>query len=180
MARKSRSRNRTIKNKIWKQVGCSSAGLGQKAGQYGGFKLPSLPDALIGKPWTVNHEGNYYKLNNYKHDFVNRPILEGSQIRVGGLKGGSKIRKRNSRVRKSKKNRSRINRSRINRSRLKIKQTGGNSFYKLMPSDLLNVGRYATNNVGNFYNGTAGYSQAVSEMPWDQPFLKSSLSNFKI
>ena len=43
--------------------------------------------------------------------------------------------------------------SRSRRSMRKGMQKGGAWIDKMMPSDLLNVGRYASSNAGNIYNG---------------------------
>jgi hypothetical protein len=40
-----------------------------------------------------------------------------------------------------------------------------------MPSDLLNVGRYASWNAGNIYNGYNGYNPTVNPMPSQQSAL---------
>jgi hypothetical protein len=57
------------------------------------------------------------------------------------------------------------------KSRRSMKQKGGSIINKLMPSDLLNVGRYASWNAGNIYNGYNGYNPTVNPMPWQQPAL---------
>lgn len=146
------------------QYGCSKRKrpLAQKGGssflqEFSNVKLPPVPPALIGPDWSPTNMGsNHYALNKYNAQVDYNPVQERSQINLsvnpwGKMWGGKK--------RKGSK------------SRRSMKQKGGSIINKLMPSDLLNVGRYASWNAGNIYNGYNGYNPTVNPMPWQQPAL---------
>jgi hypothetical protein len=155
------------------QYGCSkkNRSLAQKGGssflkEFSSQVLPPVPPALVGPAWSPTNMGsNHYALNKYDNQVDRNPIQERSQINLsvnpwGKMWGGKK--------RKGGKGR---------RSMRKGKQKGGSIINKLMPSDLLNVGRYASSNAGNIYNGYNGYAPSVSPLPWNQPnLLKPSIA----
>ena len=149
------------------QYGCSKRKrpLAQKGGssflqEFSNVKLPPVPPALIGPAWSPTNMGsNHYALNKYNAQVDYNPVQERSQINLsvnpwGKMWGGKK--------RKGGKG---------SKSRRSMKQKGGSIINKLMPSDLLNVGRYASWNAGNIYNGYNGYNPTVNPMPWQQPAL---------
>ena len=162
---KKRQISKKHKNRI--QYGCSKRKrpLAQKGGssflkEFSNIKLPPVPPALIGPNWSPTSIGsNHYALNKYDNQVDRNPIQERSQINLSinpwGKMWGGKRRK----GRKGKK------------SIRKGKQKGGSIINKLMPSDLLNVSRYASSNAGNIYNGYNGYAPSVSPLPWNQPNL---------
>jgi hypothetical protein len=165
--------SRKYKNKI--QYGCSKRNkhrhLAQKGGssflkEFSNVKLPPVPPALIGPDWSPTNTGsNHYALNKYDNQVDRNSIQERSQINLsvnpwGKMWGGKR--------RKGGKGRKGL----IGRNRIKsMKQKGGAWIDKMMPSDLLNVGRYASSNAGNIYNGYYGYNQTISPLPWNQPNL---------
>jgi len=161
----SKKHKKSYKMKI--QYGCSKKkrSLAQKGGssflkEFSSIKLPPVPPALVGPNWSSTNMGsNHYALNKYDNQVDRNPIQERSQINLsvnpwGKMWGGKKIRGGKSR-----------------RSMRKGTQKGGAWIDKMMPSDLLNVGRYASSNAGNIYNGYNGYAPSVSPLPWNQPNL---------
>ena len=149
------------------QYGCSkrNSSLAQKGGssflqEFSNVKLPPVPPALVGPTWSPTSIGsNHYALNKYDNQIDRNPIQERSQINLsinpwGKMWGGRK--------RKGGKG---------SKSRRSMKQKGGNIVNKIVPSDILNVGRYASTNAGNIYNGYYGYKPVASPMPWNQPAL---------
>jgi hypothetical protein len=119
-----------------------------------------VPPALVGPDWSSTNMGsNHYALNKYNAQVDYNPIQERSQINLSvnpwGKMWGGKKRKV----------------GKCRRSMRKGKQKGGSIINKLMPSDLLNVSRYASSNAGNIYNGYNGYAPSVSPLPWNQPNL---------
>jgi hypothetical protein len=146
------------------QYGCSKRKrpLAQKGGssflqEFSNVKLPPVPPALVGPAWSPTNIGsNHYALNKYDNQVDRNPIQERSQINLsvnpwGKMWGGR--------------------RRKGGKGRRSLKQKGGSIINKLMPSDLLNVGRYASWNAGNIYNGYNGYNPTVNPMPWQQPAL---------
>ena len=169
--RKHKRKQMSKKHKMRIQYGCSKRKrfLAQKGGssflqEFSNVKLPPVPPALIGPDWTPTNMGsNHYGFNKYNTQIDYNPIQERSQINLsvnpwGKMWGGKK-----KKGRKSKRS------MRTNKSL----QKGGSIINKLMPSDLLNVGRYASWNAGNIYNGYNGYKPTVNPMPWQQPGLSN-------
>ena len=167
--RKHKRKQMSKKHKMRIQYGCSKRKrfLAQKGGssflqEFSNVKLPPVPPALIGPDWTPTNMGsNHYGFNKYNTQIDYNTIQERSQINLsvnpwGKMWGGKK-----KKGRKSKRS------MRTNKSL----QKGGSIINKLMPSDLLNVGRYASWNAGNIYNGYNGYKPTVNPMPWQQPAL---------
>ena len=164
------SRKNKKNSKMRIQYGCSKRkrSLAQKGGssflqEFSNVKLPPVPPALIGPAWSPTNTGsNHYALNKYDNQVDRNPIQERSQINVSvnpwGKMWGGKRRKGKSK-------------SRSRRSMRKGMQKGGAWIDKMMPTDLLNVGRYASSNAGNIYNGYNGYAPTVSPLPWNQPNL---------
>ena len=155
------------------QYGCSkrNSSLAQKGGssfvqEFSNVKLPPVPPALIGPAWSPTNMGsNHYALNKYNAQVDYNPVQERSQINLsvnpwGKMWGGKK--------RKGGKGRRSM---RKGIGRISLKQKGGNIVNKIVPSDILNVGRYASTNAGNIYNGYYGYKPVASPMPWNQPAL---------
>ena len=170
--RKHKRKQMSKKHKNRIQYGCSKRKrpLAQKGGssflqEFSNVKLPPVPPALIGPAWSSTNMGsNHYALNKYDNQVDRNPIQERSQINLsvnpwGKMWGGKKRI-----LRKGK------------RSMRKGKQKGGAWIDKIMPSDLLNVGRYASYNAGNIYNGYYGYNPTVNPMPWQQPALLKSVN----
>ena len=169
VTRKHKRRQISKKNKIRIQYGCSKRKrhLAQKGGssflqEFSNKVLPPVPPALVGPNWSSTNMGsNHYALNKYDNQVDRNPIQERSQINLsvnpwGKMWGGKKKKGR---------------RSMRKRSMRKGMQKGGNIVNKIVPTDLLNIGRYASNNAGNIYNGYYGYKPVVSPMPWQQPSL---------
>ncbi len=149
------------------QYGCSKRKrpLAQKGGssflqEFSNVKLPPVPPALVGPAWSPTNIGsNHYALNKYNAQIDYNPTQERSQINLSinpwGKMWGGKRKKGGKSMRKG-------------------NQKGGAWIDKIMPSDLLNVGRYASYNAGNIYNGYYGYAPTVNPMPWQQPALLKS------
>jgi len=164
------SRKNKKNSKIRIQYGCSKRkrSLAQKGGssflqEFSNVKLPPVPPALIGPAWSPTNTGsNHYALNKYDNQVDRNPIQERSQINVSvnpwGKMWGGKRRQGG----KGRKGRNGIK---------SMTQKGGAWIDKIMPSDLLNVSRYASSNAGNIYNGYYGYPTTVSPLPWNQPNL---------
>ena len=167
------SRKNKKNSKMRIQYGCSKRkrSLAQKGGssflqEFSNVKLPPVPPALIGPAWSPTNTGsNHYALNKYDNQVDRNPIQERSQINLsvnpwGKMWGGKKRKggKRKGSMRKG-------------IGRISLKQKGGNIVNKIVPSDILNVGRYASTNAGNIYNGYYGYKPVASPMPWNQPAL---------
>jgi hypothetical protein len=165
--RKHKRRQMSKKYKMRIQYGCSKRKrpLAQKGGssflqEFSNVKLPPVPPALIGPAWSPTNMGsNHYALNKYNAQVDYNPVQERSQINLSvnpwGKMWGGKRRKR----------------GKGRKSRRSLKQKGGNIINKIVPADLLNVGRYASWNAGNIYNGYNGYNPTVNPMPWQQPAL---------
>ena len=174
VTRKHKRRQISKKNKIRIQYGCSKRKrhLAQKGGssflqEFSNKVLPPVPPALVGPNWSSTNMGsNHYALNKYDNQVDRNPIQERNQINLSvnpwGKMWGGKRRKGKSKSR---------SRSRSRRSMRKGMQKGGAWIDKMMPTDLLNVGRYASSNAGNIYNGYNGYAPTVSPLPWNQPNL---------
>ena len=173
VTRKHKRRHISKKNKIRIQYGCSKRKrhLAQKGGssflqEFSNKVLPPVPPALVGPNWSSTNMGsNHYALNKYDNQVDRNPIQERSQINLsvnpwGKMWGGKKRKggKRKGSMRKG-------------IGRISLKQKGGNIVNKIVPSDILNVGRYASTNAGNIYNGYYGYKPVASPMPWNQPAL---------
>ena len=171
--RKHKRKQMSKKHKNRIQYGCSKRKrpLAQKGGfsflqEFSNVKLPPVPPALIGPAWSSTNMGsNHYALNKYDNQVDRNPIQERSQINLsvnpwGKMWGGKK--------RKGGKGRRSM---RKGIGRISLKQKGGNIVNKIVPSDILNVGRYASTNAGNIYNGYYGYKPVASPMPWNQPAL---------
>ena len=165
--RKNKKSKMSKKYKMRIQYGCSKRKrpLAQKGGssflqEFSNVKLPPVPPALVGPDWSSTNMGsNHYALNKYDNQVDRNPIQERSQINLSvnpwGKMWGGKRKKRG-------------------KGRRSLKQKGGAWIDKIMPSDLLNVGRYASYNAGNIYNGYYGYNPTVNPMPWQQPALLKS------
>ena len=134
--------------------------------------LPPVPNALIGPGWSSTNIGsNHYPKNNYNAQVDYNPKQEGNQIHLYGKNWG----KMWGGKRKQNKKRNQTKKLGNNQG---TKQKGGNILNQLIPSDLLNVGRYASWNASNIYNGYTGYSPLVSPMPWNQPALLKTAPHF--
>jgi len=167
--KKHKRRQMSKKRKMRIQYGCSKRKrpLAQKGGssflqEFSNVKLPPVPPALVGPAWSPTNMGsNHYALNKYDNQVDRNPIQERSQINLSvnpwGKMWGGKKRK-------------------VGKCRRSMKQKGGAWIDKIMPSDLLNVGRYASYNAGNIYNGYYGYNPTVNPMPWQQPALLKSVN----
>ena len=141
-------KHKSRKQKMKIQYGCSTHSLGQKGGssflrEFSNKILPPVPPALNGPDWSPTSIGsNHYAKNNYNSQVDYNPGQERNQINLsvnpwGKMWGG----KKKGRIRKTKKTR---------RTR---RQNGGSIIDKIMPSELLNIGRIASWNAGNVYNG---------------------------
>ena len=170
---KSRKHNSNQKMKI--QYGCS-ANLGQNGGssflrEFSNKILPPVPPALVGPNWSPTSIGsNHYAKNNYNSQVDYNPGQERNQINLsvnpwGKMWGGKKTRRGTRR---------RTRGTRRGTRRKTRRQNGGSIIDKIMPSELLNIGRTASWNAGNVYNGYNGYKPSVSPMPWTQPALLQS------
>lgn len=165
--KKHKRRQMSKKHKMRIQYGCSKRKrpLAQKGGssflqEFSNVKLPPVPPALVGPSWSPTSIGsNHYALNKYDNQVDRNPIQERSQINLSvnpwGKMWGGKRKKRG-------------------KGRRSMKQKGGSIVNKIMPADLLNIGRYASYNAGNIYNGYYGYNPTVNPMPWQQPALLKS------
>ena len=165
--KKHKRRQMSKKRKMRIQYGCSKRkrSLAQKGGssflqEFSNVKLPPVPPALVGPSWTPTSIGsNHYALNKYDNQVDRNSIQERSQINLsvnpwGKMWGGKRKKRR--------------------KGRRSLKQKGGAWIDKIMPADLLNIGRYASYNAGNIYNGYYGYNPTVNPMPWQQPALLKS------
>ena len=163
-------KNKKSKSKI--QYGCSNTTkryLAQKGGssflpEFSNKVLPPVPPPLVGLPWTPTSIGNsnYYAKNGYNAQVDYNPSQERNQIKLsvnpwGKMWGGKRKHRKH------------------NKSKTK-RYKGGTIFNKIMPSDILNIGRTTSWNVGNLYNGYNGYQQTVSPLPWVQPSLLKPIS----
>ena len=176
MATTRKYKNRKYKMKI--QHGCSSKKyLAQNGGsnflpEFSNKVLAPVPPALVGPTWSPTSIGsNHYALNKYDHQVKYNFEKEGNQINLsvnpwGKMWGGN-------RKNKNKKN----NKSLKNNKNQKNKtlQKGGSFIDKIIPSDLLNIGRYASWNAGSLYNGYYGYNPPVNQLPWSQPLLLKTI-----
>ena len=146
------------------QVGCSKTKKirgGRGMAEFSPMTLPKVPNALIGPPWLPSApslaNSNHFSQNMYNKDIVTTMQNPGSQLnydsRWGKMWGG-----------KSKKLKSR----KLKGGKLK----GGSIASKIIPSDILNAGRYLGYNAQNTWNGYFGYPSAVNPLPWVQPYIK--------
>ena len=128
--------------------------------------LPPVPNALVGPSWSPTSIGsNHYAKNNYNAQLDYNPKQEGNQIQLSGKTWGKMWGgKRKQKINQTKK--------------LGNKLKGGNMLNQLIPSDLINVGRYASWNANNLYNGYNGYASTVNPLPWNQPALLKTGSHF--
>lgn len=179
------SKKRTHKTqRLWKQKGCSrnmhsshkmKGGCGScslfKGGtacsscalmpQQGGSKLPPLPPALVGAPWTPSISGwpgvsgqtgvtNYFSLNKYiPYDPQTQVMQErAGSLFLGEYLGGGKRKPHGS-------------------SKTKKRRGGG-----LIPQDLVNFGRTLTYGLGGAYNAVNGYPQPVNPLPYKDQLVR--------
>ena len=151
------------------QVGCSKTKKirgGRGMAEFSPMTLPKVPNALIGPPWLPSApslaNSNHFSQNMYNKDIVTTMQNPGSQLnydsRWGKMWGG-----------KSKKLKSRkLKGGKLKGGKLK----GGSIASKIIPSDILNAGRYLGYNAQNTWNGYFGYPSAVNPLPWVQPYIK--------
>jgi hypothetical protein len=162
--RMKRGRKGTRRNTRKIQVGCSKTKKfrgGKGMAEFSPMTLPKVPNALIGPPWLPSApslaNSNHFSQNMYNKDIVTTMQNPGSQLnydsRWGKMWGG-----------KSKKLKSRKLKGR--------KLKGGSIAGKIIPSDILNAGRYLGYNAQNTWNGYFGYPSAVNPLPWVQPYIK--------
>jgi hypothetical protein len=162
--RMKRGRKGTRRNTRKIQVGCSKTKKirgGRGMAEFSPMTLPKVPNALIGPPWLPSApslaNSNHFSQNMYNKDIVTTMQNPGSQLnydsRWGKMWGG-----------KSKKLKSR----KLKGGKLK----GGSIAGKIIPSDILNAGRYLGYNAQNTWNGYFGYPSAVNPLPWVQPYIK--------
>ena len=162
--RNSRKHKKSYKMRI--QHGCAS---NQKGGssflaEFSNKILPPVPPALVGPAWSPTSIGNsnYYEKNNYNSQVDYNPGQERNQINLsvnpwGKMwKGGQKSKN-------------------IKNKKRRTLQKGGTFIDKIMPSDILNIGRAASWNAGSTYNSYYGIKPPMNPSPLVQPSLLKTM-----
>lgn len=161
-----KSRN-SKKYRMKVQHGCASNQHGGSnfLAEFSNKVLPPVPPALVGPAWSPTSIGdsNHYAKNNYNSQVDYNPGQEGNQINLsvnpwGKMWGGG---------RKSKN---------IRNKKRRTLQNGGTFIDKIMPSDILNIGRSASWNTGSIYNSYYGVKPPMNPSVLVQPALLKTIS----